>query len=75
MWTDRLSSPGPLALESDALPTALRDAQAVTDFTRPVTTCRAVYDGRCLCFREFELLIQYSSRRSIFGKKKRKENV
>ena len=24
MWSDRLSNPGPLAIESDALPTALR---------------------------------------------------
>ena len=24
MWPDRVSNPGPLALESDALPTALR---------------------------------------------------
>ena len=25
MWPDRVSNPGPLALESDALPTALRN--------------------------------------------------
>ena len=25
MWPDRVSNPGPLALESDALPTAARD--------------------------------------------------
>ena len=28
MWPDRVSNPGPLALESDALPTALRGLAA-----------------------------------------------
>ena len=31
MWPDRVSSPGPLALESDALPTVLRGPADKTD--------------------------------------------
>ena len=33
MWPDRVSNPGPLALESDALPTALRSPALTTDET------------------------------------------
>ena len=34
MWLDRTSNPGPLALESDGLPTALHD---------PALTCEIIH--------------------------------
>ena len=41
MWPDRVSNPGPLALESDALPTALRGPT--------VCVCVCVCVGVCVC--------------------------
>ena len=31
MWLDRVSNPGPLAVESDALPTVLRGPACITE--------------------------------------------
>ena len=45
MWPDRVSNPGPLALESDALPTALRGPARHTsrkDFAQAVHTCKLI---------------------------------
>ena len=44
MWPDLVSNPGPLPLESDALPTALRGPT--------VCVCVCVYG--CVCERERE---------------------
>ena len=43
MWPDRVSNPGPLALESDALPTALRGP------TVCVCVCVCVWVCVCVC--------------------------
>ena len=43
MWPDRVSNPGPLALESDALPTALRGPERERDYVAPRERERETY--------------------------------
>ena len=38
MWPDRVSNPGSLVLESDALPTALRSPALIIDFMTFINT-------------------------------------
>ena len=58
MWPDRVSNPGPLALESDALPTALRGAakMKISDMLLIYYQCNAtdsLLKGRFLEFRMY----------------------
>ena len=50
MWPDWVSNPGPLPLESDALPTALRGPAVCMCVRVCVCTCECVRD--CVCARE-----------------------
>ena len=47
MWPDRVSNPGHLALESDALPTALRGPAVSAQTHLPHYSRTSKFDHRC----------------------------